>query len=245
MKKWIIAAAGLSLSGAAAATYLYVVRPWSRRWGTTPVEVGRPMPGDEIVPEPDYRATLGVTVEARPEDIWPWLAQLGYKRGGMYSYDWLENLAGLRMTSTDRIIPELQTLKPGDVIPLGPTGPFVPVKAIEVNRSMLLGDYAPGKGGATMCFVLSPSSQGQTRLVVRVRERFNWSLASVVAGGAPGLSALARLSMYVFFEPAQFVMLRKMLLGIKQRAEELAQRRIEESVNAELIWEGMALTREP
>ena len=97
------------------------------------------MLGDDQVTLPSYEATLGVTIDAAPADIWPWLMQMGYRRGGLYSYDWLDRLFGyLDAPSAERILPEWQTLAVGDEIPIGRGGGF-PVKAIEPFRSLVLG----------------------------------------------------------------------------------------------------------
>lgn len=85
----------LALAGlGAAAAYVAVARPWLRRWGATPDELEKPLPGDELVPDPGVVTTRAVTIDAPVEEVWPWLAQIGQDRGGFYSYEWLENLAG-------------------------------------------------------------------------------------------------------------------------------------------------------
>src|SRR3712207_9232668 len=73
--------------GAATATYLLYIRPRQLRWGATDEELERPMPGDEVVEHPTFNATRAVTIEARPEEIWPWIVQIGTSRAGWYSYD--------------------------------------------------------------------------------------------------------------------------------------------------------------
>src|SRR5690349_12592162 len=79
---------------ALALLYWFPMRRWMNRWGTTPSELSRVMAGDSLIPEPTYSGTMAVTVNARPEHIWPWLVQIGYRRGGLYSYDWLDRLFG-------------------------------------------------------------------------------------------------------------------------------------------------------
>ena len=103
----------------AGAVGIYVVfyRPRQLRWGATDQEVARAMPGDEIVARPVFNATRAVTVNARPEEIWPWLVQIGFGRAGWYSYDILDNLG---RHSSEEILAEYQHLAPGDLIPLGP-----------------------------------------------------------------------------------------------------------------------------
>ena len=100
--------------------YAVMVYPWISRWGATALETADRYPGDELVSEPRFRTTRAVTVNAAPEKIWPWLLQLGVDRGGMYSYDWLENLFGLKVHSADRIVEEWQDLQPGGFIRLTP-----------------------------------------------------------------------------------------------------------------------------
>ncbi len=166
------------------------------------------MPGDRQVTLPSYETTLGVTIDAAPAAIWPWLVQMGYRRGGLYSYDWLDRLFGyLDAPSAERILPEWQLLAVGDEIPIGRGGGF-PVKAIEPFRSLVLGGHAPGAEWSWE-LALVPSAIGRTRLVSRNRV---WMAGSI----------RSRLTMLVI-EPAAFVMTRKMLLGIKRRAETLTR----------------------
>ncbi|MBI4319910.1 MAG: hypothetical protein HY675_15585 [Chloroflexi bacterium] len=184
--------------------YLFVIRPWQLRWGATDEEVARVMPGDSVVKDPTFNATRAVTVAARPEDIWPWLVQIGFGRAGWYSYDWIDNFG---RPSAGRIIPELQGLKVGDLVPLGPgdvAGFWV--KALEPNRWMLWGDK---KGEVTWFWGLYPQEDGSTRLIARVRMQYNWA----------SLGMLFNIPVDV----GDIVMMRKCLLGIKERAEAVAQ----------------------
>ena len=105
--------------GAATAAYLLFIRPWQLRWGATDEELDRPMPGDEIVERPTFNATRAVTIAARPEEIWPWIVQMGVTRAGWYSYDLLDNLG---RPSAQGIFPQLQNPMIGDVIPMSPDG---------------------------------------------------------------------------------------------------------------------------
>lgn len=88
--------------------YAFFIRPWHLRWGATDEELGKPLPGDELVPHPGIESTRAITVNAPVEQVWSWLAQIGQDRGGFYSYEWLENLAGCRMRNADRVHPEWQ-----------------------------------------------------------------------------------------------------------------------------------------
>ena len=190
----------------ALAVYWFAVRGSFSRWGATSVDLARRMPGDALAPEPTFVATLAITVEAAPRDIWPWLMQMGYGRGGLYSYDWLDRLFGyLDRPSATRILPQFQNLAVGDEIPLG-VGPSWPVAAIEPNRALVLDMRNLGGFDWVWQFGLYTVDGNRTRLVSRscVRTRGAW----------------ARLATYVI-EPAGFIMTRRMLLGLKQRAEAL------------------------
>jgi hypothetical protein len=186
--------------------YWFPVRRWMNRWGATPSDLTRVMAGDSLLVNPTYSGTLAVTVDAAPEHIWPWLVQMGYQRGGLYSYDWLDRLFGyLDRPSATRILPEFQNLAVGDRIPMG-QGPSWPVAAIEINRALVLDMRNMGAFDWVWQFGLFPVDAHRTRLVSRSRVRTR--------------SASSRLATYVI-EPAGFLMTRRMLLGLKQRAEAL------------------------
>ena len=189
-----------TLAAVAVVTYLRFIRPWQLRWGATNAEVERAMPGDDVVKFPTFNATRGVTIQTRPEEIWPWLLQIGVTRAGWYSYDWLDNLG---KPSAQRIMPELQHVEVGDLIPISPDGKQgLNVKDFEANRCMLWWDK---KGEVTWYWGLSPQDDSQTRLITRVREHYRW------------LSPTILFSLLVEF--TDIVMMRKCMLGIKQRAE--------------------------
>jgi hypothetical protein len=184
--------------------YWFPVRRALARWGTTPTELSRAMAGDAIVAQPTHTATHAVTVHAPPEAIWPWLVQMGYQRGGLYSYDWLDRLFGfLDRPSADRIIPEFQHLAVGDTILLGPRQTLI-VAALEPNRALVLSYKARGMEWVWQ-FGLYPLDEHHTRLVSRGTERMPHTVP-------------AWLGMRVM-EPAAFIMTRRMLLGLKRRAE--------------------------
>ena len=136
----------LLLAGAASVAPLLLpiaVQQRLARWWTRDADAARPMRGDAFSAHPDFEMTLAHTTAARPEDVWPWLLQLGYRRGGLYSYDWLDRLFGyLDRPSATTLLPEFQRLHEGDVIPLG-HGPGFPVKTVEANRTLVLGDAQP------------------------------------------------------------------------------------------------------
>ena len=105
------------------AIYLFVVRPWHIHWGATPEEVSRHLPGDDLVPNPQEVTTRAITINAEPKHVWPWLAQMGEGRGGLYSYDNLDRLFGvITHASSDTVISRYQHLKAGDTIPIGESG---------------------------------------------------------------------------------------------------------------------------
>lgn len=217
------AVVGLGAGAAVVAAYRLAFLPWSRRWGATDEEVARPLPGDEIISHPSMAVTRAITIEARPEKVWPWLLQIGYGRGGFYSFDRLERLLGMRgVASADQIIPELQAITVGDIIPFSPQGPNVPVVAIEPNRLLVLGGTDPVTGGGSWTFALEPAGAGRTRLVSRGRNWFpNWTLRAILLR-RPSRTLPVDLAMRIFFEPGSFVLFRQTLLGIKRRAETLA-----------------------
>jgi hypothetical protein len=189
-----------------AVLYWFPIRRWMARWGTTPSDLTRVMAGDGLIVDPTYSGAMAIIVNARPEHIWPWLVQMGYQRGGLYSYDWLDRLFGfLDRPSATRILPEFQHLAVGDEIPLG-RGPAWPVALIEPRRALVLDMRNMGDIDWVWQFGLYPVDEQRTLLVsrsrVHARSVWAWLLTSAI-------------------EPAGFVMTRRMLLGLKQRAERL------------------------
>jgi hypothetical protein len=203
--RWI----GVGIAGGAAlAAYHLVIRPWHLRLGSTDAEVARAMPGDEAVLAPQVVTTRAVTIRASPAQIWPWLAQLGYQRGGLYSYDRLDRLFGiLDRPSAAQVLPQFQRLAVGDVIPMG-SGPSWPVTVLEPEQALVV---EPVAGQVSWCFGLYPVDAQATRLVSRVRVGLGWGPLLRLLAPAVDLPWL--------------VMERKMLVGIKLRAESLAASR--------------------
>lgn len=189
-----------SLAAAAGLTFAYLYRPWHLRWGATEEEFLSNLPGDEVVRDPTFSATRAVTVEAPLEDVWPWIAQIGFGRAGWYSYDLLDNLG---RHSSETVIPSLQEIHVGDVVPMGPGGAGLRVKDLVPGTWMLWWD---GVGHTTWLWSLQQVAPGRTRLVTRVRMRYRWAHPSI-------LFAL------LLIEPWDFPMMRKCMLGIKRRAE--------------------------
>jgi hypothetical protein len=194
--------------GAAAAAAALVVYPRLGRerclqWGATDKEAAADLPGDDLLASPDILSTRAITIDAPASVIWPWLLQFGPGRGGAYTYDWIENLLGLDIHSTDRILPEFQQLEVGDAFPLGTKGPVVRVASIDPERSLV---FRSDDGHWVWSFTLV-ETDGRTRLLSRNR------IASPDAG--PIGHALNTAIM----EPGSLVMERKMLHGFKERAE--------------------------
>jgi hypothetical protein len=192
---------GLAALGAGAAgAYALFIRPWHLRWGATDEEVARAMPGDDVAKQATFNATRAVTIQARPEEIWPWVVQMGFNRAGWYTYDWIDNLG---RPSAERIIPELQHIAVGDLIPISPVGTFgLRVKEFEPNRWMLWWDT---KGNTSWYWGLSPHDAHATRLITRMRLRYLWLSPAILYD--------------LLADVGDIIMMRKCLLGIKQRAE--------------------------
>lgn len=202
-----------------AGLYWFPVRGWFRRWGATPEEVARRMAGDALIADPTLEETAAVTVDAPPDYIWPWLVQIGYQRGGLYSYDWLDRLFRiLDRPSATRILPELQQVSLGDKIYFGREGltrQELTVSVLEPPRALALSAQAGGMDWVWQ-WGLYPIDDERTRLVARSTERVPrnplWWLALQIT------------------DPAAFVMGRKMLLNLKERAETLHAERQSELV---------------
>jgi hypothetical protein len=191
-----------SWGAAALATYALLIRPWHLRWGATDEEVNMPLPGDELVANPKLNSTHAITIYAPAAAVWQWLVQIGQDRGGFYSYTWLENLVGCDMKNASRIVPEWQELRVGDEVRLHPKAPPLRVLAIEPNIAIVL--------EKCWTFFLRSIDTKTTRLIVRGRGEFNPDLKN---------SFLTLILWRGIFEPAHFIMERKMLFGIKERAE--------------------------
>jgi hypothetical protein len=183
-------------------------RHWHLRWGATDEEVRGSMPGDEIVPNPSFDATRAITIDAPPELVWPWIVQMGYRRAGFYTYALLDN-AGY--DSADRVLEEYQPPKVGDWMPMAKqvneTTAFR-VKAFALNKWLLW-----EKPDSTWAWKLIPLDGGRTRLVLRLKARYAWE--------RPG-SAILTL---VLLEFGDFPMMRRVLKGIKVRAQRMSAAR--------------------
>jgi len=187
---WAATAAGLALPW----VYAGAVRPWLQHWGATEEERRRRYPSDGDA-RPLSTTTRAVTVRAPSNQVWPWLVQIGQDKAGFYSYDWLENLAGCRLHTANRVHPEWQDVEPGDPLTLFPG---VATRFTEVDPPHAL--VIEGWGA----YVVEPDWDGGCRLVARSHvDREPRALAY-----------------YLGLELPHAVMERRMLLGIKQRAEE-------------------------
>ena len=179
------------------------------RWGATEEEMRLRLPGDELVPAPDWSYTHAISVNAPPSAVWPWLVQLGQGRGGFYSYEGLENLIGCRIHNVTQIRPELQQLRVGDVIRMHASGFGPTVMRLDPARALVLGGPPNAKGSqATWAFYLLDGPNGTTRLLERGR--------NVIGKGV-----LEKLGFGPYLiDPIGFVMSKKMLRTIKRLAEE-------------------------
>ena len=198
-------------------SYLAAIRPWMQSWGETRDECRAALPGDEFA-SAQYQTTHGITIAAARDDVWPWLVQMGYGRGGWYSYDVLERFVGagdfVDGGSGRRIIPELQTLALNDIVSLSAKGGLTVAcldrpHALVLHCRMNMITAALARGGDpavldwTWAFVLKPRDATTCRLLVRTRAEFR-----------PRVLAMFGL----LLDPVHFVMERKMLLTIQQRA---------------------------
>ncbi len=216
---------GILAGAAAAGSLLYplVIRPWLLKWGATEDELNWEWPGDELTPHRTGEATRAITIHASAREVWPWIVQLGQDRAGFYSYTWLENLFGCEMHNADKIVPEFQARKAGDTVWLTPKYRYrglarMVVHELIPNRAMVLimaeDVKAVEKTGraphGTWGFVLEPIDEHTTRLIMCSR-----------AGEKQG--ALRTLFDRTVYDSAHFIMERKMMLGIKHRAERAAR----------------------
>ena len=196
---WIGLAVVAGVAAAKFLAYHFLIGPRWRTWGATDEDLRRLMPGDVAFMDAPS-TTRAITILGRPGDVWPWLVQIGYGRGGWYSYDWIDNDG---KPSAQSIDPALQGLDIGDRIEMAPgLGPVV--MEIVPNEYLLC-------GGPTdrWCLGLYPTRDGGTRLVSRWHQAWKRSIATVF--------------WTMLSDPGSFVMERKMLLNLKERAETTAR----------------------
>jgi hypothetical protein len=230
-----VVAGTVTLGGAA---IWFTVRPWWHRWGVDPDEAARELPGDDVIPDAPISDTRAITIDAPASAVWPWLVQMGFGRGGWYSYDAMD----MKGSSADRILPALQELAVGDVVPTSPGGGFE-VKAVDPGHALvlyldtmmvraqaeaaksgvaeaapvnlqaggaLMGVAQPTEFAATWAFVVEPLGDERARLIERFRIRFD-------GGDKPWMKVTLP-----FMGFGVFAMVRRQLLGIKSRAERVS-----------------------
>lgn len=176
-------------------------RRWHLRWGATQAEAQAAMPGDDLVPVSHFTATRAITIGARPSEVWPWLTQVGYGRAGFYSYDLLDNLG---RPSATAIMPQWQRAGVGDVAAPMASHP-TPSTSFRVTDTEPQARLVWAKPDSTWAWTLAPVAPGRTRLVTRIRQRYQLTPAGLLT--------------IILAEFGDFAMMRKMLLGIKSRAE--------------------------
>jgi hypothetical protein len=182
-----------------------LARRWHLRWGATDAEVVASMPGDELLPAAQYRSTRAITIDAPPAAVWPWLVQVGSTRAGWYSDDLLDNLG---RPSARELVPELQQLAIGQWVPMSPFGTPSEVTAFQVAAFEPARSLLWVKSDSTWSWELTEPTPGRTRLVTRIHAARDWR-------HRPGMALLG----VVLMEVGDFAMLRRMLLGLAERAE--------------------------
>ncbi len=203
----------LEIMGAFATPFF---RSRRRRWGATDDELETPYAGDHIIPDPKWMANHVISIDATPQQVWPWIAQIGQGRGGFYSYEKLENLAGCKIENTARILEEHQLLRVGDLIKLHVEAPPLTVTLVDEPSTLVLyGKPAKADDSATLsttwAFLLLQRPDGTTRLISRTRYHYGNDSRSKIMGGA------------LLMEPLSFVMERKMLRVVKALVESSVQ----------------------
>jgi hypothetical protein len=211
-------AIGLVLAGFVV-IYAVLLRPWHLRWGTTPAEAHGILPGDELVPSAAEQVTHAITIDAPPEKVWPWLMQIGQDRSGFYSYTFLENLIGCEMPEIHQLRSDWPSRHPGETVWFGspkhfhgdarmvagridPQKAFVMVMPADWQKIQSGGQARESSWG----FVVQPIDGGRSRLIARLRS-------------GPPANPWNQFIGALFWEPAHFVMERRMLLTIKKLAE--------------------------
>ena len=185
--------------------YLLLVRPWQQRWGATSKEVALSLTGDEVVRHPDFNATRGITIHATPEQIWRWIIQIGSKRAGWYSIDWIDNQ---RIKSSIVIIPHLQVIEIGQFIPFTPNqknGMWV-ADFRRYEYVLWVGKY----NKSSWLWYLIPEKDGETRLLTRLRTKYFWKGWFIIY--------------YLLYDIGDIIMMRYCMKGIKYRAEREARK---------------------
>lgn len=208
MKKLFKIFGALTGLGILVIAILFALLPWMDRWGATDEEITASFTGDELVPSPRLIYTRAIAINAKPEQIYPWIVQLGADKGGMYSYTWIEALLQCPQTNADRIHEEWQGLKPADKVLMCPNEdapPAYDVAMVEPDRAIVLGHQENGTWSDVWQFTLVPQSDGTTRLVIRSRNTMQgWYWDAM--------------------RPGEFIMMSRMMLTLEERAEGMAER---------------------
>lgn len=213
----------LILIGFLIAIYALAVQPWYSRWGATVPEQQMSLPGDEIVIKPNWKYTQAISIHASPGEIWQWLVQMGQGRGGFYSFELLENMIGCDIHNADRIMPEFQHLAIGDSIKLHPEAPGIPVVLVDSATAIVMGANENTQMGAvSWLFLLKECGADTSRLIARFRTSYPATLGSIL---------LQRL----FVQPTSLFMQKRMLLGIKQRADGMFRSATSENIQV-ILW---------
>jgi hypothetical protein len=180
--------------------YLLLIRPRHMHWGAYDSEIDLKLPGDDLVGNPDFNATRGITINAGTEDIWKWIIQIGSGRAGWYSIDLIDNGG---KPSSEIILPEFQKISAGQFIPFTPdqkNGMWV--RDFRENNYILWTDK---DGKAAWCWYLIQEGMNKTRLITRLRTRYNWTSIWIIY--------------YLIYDFGDIIMMKKCMKGIKTRAE--------------------------
>ena len=168
-------------------------------WGATAEEINSSVVGDNLCRDASLTATRSITINAAPNDVFPWIRQMGFGRAGWYSYDWLDNLG---QKSATKVHEEWQSVESGDKIPAGPIS-FV-ATIVDPPRHFVLEVKSLGKRSPklhfTLAYELRDDPQG-TRLVTRMRSRIKMPFG--------------RLFEKIILGPGDGIMLRRQLLTLK------------------------------
>jgi hypothetical protein len=200
----------IGLLGGIVLIYLYVLRPWHLRWGATDDDLRLSLPADGLVTNPDFNATRGITINSIPEEIWKWIIQIGSRRAGWYSIDWMDN-AGIK--SSNEILPEFQRIETGQFIPFTPdqkNGMWV--KEFKEYEYIL---WVDKDGRATWLWYLYPVDENHTRLLTRLRTKYVWKGFWIIY--------------YLLYDFGDIVMMSKCMKGIKKRAEKQFQNTLQKN----------------
>ena len=205
MKTFLKILAFLFTAAVIGAVIAFLLIPWMDRWGATDDEIRAAFSGDALVPAPAIFYNRVITIQATPAQIYPWIAQLGAEKGGMYSYSWFEtNILQCELVNADRIHAEWQDLEVGDQVKMCPGNSGPPpyeVALLDPNHAIVMGHRENGKWLDIWQFILNPQPDGTTRLVLRSRDMKTGGIWDVI-------------------RPGEFIMSRGMLMGIKERAEQ-------------------------